>query len=79
MSVKLSLTLREEYRLRVLEKRALRRIYEPKRDEMIGGWRKLNNEELHNLYSSPRIIIMIKSRKMRWAGRVTCMWETMNA
>jgi hypothetical protein len=46
---------------------------------MIGGWRKLNNEELHNLYSSPNIIIMIKSRRMRWAGRVSRMGEKMNA
>jgi hypothetical protein len=48
----------------------LRRIFGPKRDEVIGGWRKLHNEELHNLYSSPSIIRMIKSRRMRWAGNV---------
>jgi hypothetical protein len=51
-----SLTLREEHRLRVFENRVLRRILEPKRDEVTGEWRKLHNEELHNLYSSPDII-----------------------
>jgi hypothetical protein len=50
-----SLTLREEHRLRVFENRVLRRIFEPKRDEVTGEWRKLHNEELHNLYSSPDI------------------------
>jgi hypothetical protein len=48
----------------------LRRIFGPKRDEMMGGWRKLHNEELHDLYSSPSIIRMIKSRRIRWAGHV---------
>jgi hypothetical protein len=51
----------------------LRRIFGPKRDEVTGGWRKLHNEELHNLYSSPSIIGMIKSRRMRWAGHVARM------
>jgi hypothetical protein len=61
-----SLTLREVCRLRVFEKRVLRRIFGPKRDEVTGGWRKLHNEELHGLYSSPSIIItVIKSRRMR--------------
>jgi hypothetical protein len=55
-----SLTLREELRLRVFENRVLRKIFESKRDEVIGGWRKLHNEELHNLYCSPSIIIMIE-------------------
>jgi hypothetical protein len=64
------LTLREEHRLRVFEKRVLRRIFGPKRDEVRGCWRELHNEELHNLYSLPSIIRMIKSRKMRWAGHV---------
>jgi hypothetical protein len=64
-----SLTLREECRLRVL------RILGPKRDEETGRWRKLHNEELHNLYSSPSIIRMIKSMRMRWAGRITWMGE----
>jgi hypothetical protein len=64
-----SLTLREEHGLRVFENRVLR-IFGPKRDEVTGGWRKLYNEELHNLYSSPSIIRMIKSRRMRLAGHV---------
>jgi hypothetical protein len=51
----------------VFERRVLR-IFAPKRDEVMGGWRKLYNEELHNLYSSPSIIRMTKSRRMRWAG-----------
>jgi hypothetical protein len=55
--------------------RVLRRIFGPKRDEIIGGWRKLHNEKLHNLYSSPSIIRMIKSRKMRWTGHVARMGE----
>jgi hypothetical protein len=59
------LTLREEHRLRVFEKRVLRRIVGPKRDEVIGGWRKLHNEELYNMYSLPDIIIMTMSRRMR--------------
>jgi hypothetical protein len=57
----------------------LRRIIGPKRDEVIRGWRKLQNEELHNLYSSLSIIRMIKSRRMRWAGYVARMEEKMNA
>jgi hypothetical protein len=67
------LTLREEHRLRVFENRELRRILGPKRDEVTGDWRKLHSEELHNLYSSPNIIRMIKSRRMRWAGHVARM------
>jgi hypothetical protein len=55
-----SLTLREEHRLRVSENRVLRGIFGPKRDEVIGGWRKLHNKELHNLYCSPSIIRIIK-------------------
>jgi hypothetical protein len=54
----------------VFENRVLRRIFGPKRDEVTGGWRKLHNEGLHNLYSSPCIIRIIKSRRMRWAGHV---------
>jgi hypothetical protein len=70
-----SLTLREENRLRVFENRVLRQIFGPKRDEVIGGWRKLHNEEFHNLYFSPSIITrrIIKSRRMRWAGNVARM------
>jgi hypothetical protein len=59
-----SLTLREEHRLRVFEKRVLRRMFGPKRDEMVGDWRKLHNEELHNFYFSPNITRMIKLRRM---------------
>jgi hypothetical protein len=60
-----SLTLREEHRLRVFENRVLRRIFGPKRDEMVGGCRKLHNVELHNLYFSSVMVRMIKSKKMR--------------
>jgi hypothetical protein len=70
-----SLTLREEHRLRVFENRVLRRVFGPKKDEVMGEWRKLHNEELHNLYSSPDIIRHIKSRRMRWAGHVAHMGE----
>jgi hypothetical protein len=63
----------------VFENRVLRRIFGPKRDEAIGGWRKLHNEELHNLYCSPSIIRMIKSRRMRWVGHVARMGEKRTA
>jgi hypothetical protein len=66
----LSLTLREEHRLSVFEKMALRRIFGPNRDEVTGDWRKLHNEELHNFVSSSSIITMIESRIMRWAEHV---------
>jgi hypothetical protein len=75
----LSLTLKEDHRLRVFENRVLRRIFEPKRDEVTGGWRKLHNEELHDLYSSPSIVRVIKARKMRWVGHVACMGEVRGA
>jgi hypothetical protein len=68
-----SLTLREEHKLWVFENRVLRRIFGPKRDEVTGEWRKLCNEELRDLYSSPSIIRIIKSRRMRWAGHVARM------
>jgi hypothetical protein len=69
-----SLTLREEHRLRVFENRVLRKIFGPKREED-GSWRKLHNDEFHNLYSSTKIVRVIKSRKMRWAGYVASMGE----
>jgi hypothetical protein len=71
-----SLTLREEHRLKVFENRVLRRIFGPRRVEVTGEWRKLHNEELRNLYSSPSIIRIIKSRKTRWAGHVARMGRT---
>jgi hypothetical protein len=64
--------------LRVFENRVLRRIFEPKRDGVTGRWRKLHNEELHNLYSSASIIRIIKWRRMRWAGHVARMGEKRN-
>jgi hypothetical protein len=67
-----SLTLWEEHRLRVFENRVLRRIFGPEREED-ESWRKLHNDELHDLYSSPNIVRVIKSRRMRWAGHVACM------
>jgi hypothetical protein len=68
-----SLAVREEHKLREFENRVLRRTFGPKRDGVTGGWRKLHNEELHNFYSSPSIIRIIKSRRMRWAGHVARM------
>jgi hypothetical protein len=56
----------------------LRRIFGPKRDEVTGGWRNMHNEELHNLYSSPSIIRMMKSRRIRWAGHIAPMGEKRN-
>jgi hypothetical protein len=66
--------LREEHRLRVFENRVLRRIFGPKREEG-RSWRKLHNDELNNLYSSPNIVKVIKSRRMRWTGHVAGMGE----
>jgi hypothetical protein len=62
------LTLREEHKLRVFENKVQKRIFRPKRDEVTEGWRKMHNEELRDLYSWPRIIGIMKSRRMRWAG-----------
>jgi hypothetical protein len=78
-----SLALREEHRVGVFENRVLRRIFGPKRDEVTREWRKLHNEELHDLYSSPSIIRIINSRRMKWVGHVArrgtctgCWWES---
>jgi hypothetical protein len=73
-----SLTVREEHRLRVFQEMVLRRIFGPKRNEVNGGWRKLHNDELHNLYSSPSIIRIMKSRRMMWARHVARMGEKRN-
>jgi hypothetical protein len=70
-----SLTLREEHRLRVFENRVLKRIFRPKMDEVTGEWRKLHSEKLLILYSSPNIIMHIKSRRMRWVGHMARMGE----
>jgi hypothetical protein len=66
--------LGKEHRLRVFENRVLRRIFGPKREDD-GSWRKLHNDELHSLYSSPNIVRVIKSRRMRWTGHVARMGE----
>jgi len=65
-----SLTMREERKLRVFENTVLRRIFGPRRDEVTGDWRRLHNEGLNDLYCSPNIVRVIKSRRMRWAGHV---------
>ena len=70
-----SLTLREERRLRVFESWVLRRVFGPKRDEVIGEWRKLHNEKLRDFYSLPNTVRVVKSRRMRWVGHVTLMGE----
>ena len=70
-----SLTLREERRLRVFENRVLRRILEPKRDEVRREWRKLHNEEINDLYCSPNVVRVINSRRMRRSGNVVRMGE----
>ena len=68
-----SLSLREGHGLGFLEKRLLRKIFGPKRDEVTGDWRRLHNEEFYDLYSSPNIIRLTKSRRMRWEGHVARM------
>jgi hypothetical protein len=67
--------LREERKLRVFGKRVSRGIFGPNRDEITGKWRKLHNEELHDLYSSPNIVKVIKSRRLRWDGHVARIGE----
>jgi len=67
--------LREERKLRVFEDMVLRRKFGPRRDEVTGEWRRMHNEELNDLYSSPNIVWVIKSRRMRWAGHVALMGE----
>jgi hypothetical protein len=67
--------MKEEHRLRVFENRVLRRIFGPRRDEVTGEWRKLHNEELYNLQSSPNITWVNKSRRMRWVGHVARMGD----
>jgi hypothetical protein len=79
MGVNLVSDIEGEHRLRVLENRVLRRIFEPKKDEVAGGWKKQHNEELRKLYSSLSIIIVIKSSRMRWAGHVARMGKKRNA
>ena len=70
-----SLTLREGRKLSVFENKVLRRIFGPRRDEVTGDWRRLHNEEINDLYSSPYIVRVIKSRRIRWAGHVARMGE----
>ena len=79
MGVQLGRLLEEERRLRVFETMGLRRIYGPKRDEGTGEWTRLNNEKLNDPYSSPNIIRLIKSRRMRWAGHVARVGDMTDA
>jgi hypothetical protein len=77
--VLITVTILSEHRLRVFENRVLRTTFGPKRAEIIGDRRKLHNKELHNLYSSPNIFRMIKSRTMRWVGNVVHLGSKRNA
>jgi len=65
----------KNHKLRLFENMVLRKIFGPRRDEVTGDWRKLHNEAINDLYSSPNIVRVIKSRRMRWAGHVACMGE----
>jgi hypothetical protein len=71
--------MHERNGIRVFENRVFRRIFGPKKDEVTGGWRKLHNEELHGLHTSPSIVRVIKARRMRWAGHVARMGEVRGA
>ena len=75
----LSLTLKEEHRLRVFEKKVLSKIFGDKKDEITGEWRKLHNAELYALYSSPYIIRSLKLRRLRWVGHIAHMNQSRNA
>jgi hypothetical protein len=79
MDVKLGPSQKGCHTLWIFENWMLRRIFGPKRDEVIGSWRKVHNEQFHSLYSSPYIIRMIKSRRIRWVGHVACMNMMINA
>jgi hypothetical protein len=70
-----SLSLREEHRLRIFENTVPRNVFGPKRDEVTGVWTRLRNEELNDVYSSPNIIWVIRSRRVRWAEHVSCMGD----
>ena len=74
-----SLTLREERKLKMFQNMVLRRLFGPRRDEVAGEWRRMHNEELNDLYSSPNIVWVIKSRRMRWAGHVARLGEESGA
>jgi hypothetical protein len=75
----LSLTLKEEHWLRVFENSVLRKMFGPKRDDVTEAWRCLHDEQLYDLYSSSNIIRVIKSRRMKWAGRVIHMGDRRGA
>jgi hypothetical protein len=73
-----SFLLREKCSLRVFENKVLRRLFAPKREVVVGGWRRLHNEAIHQLYTSQDVIRVIKSRRMRWAAHIACMEEVRN-